>query len=79
VCRKSYVNPDVFVAWRNGSLHRIAGAMSAAAPRRAEALAIVLLERCARSRAAPGPAAGLRLRGRAGRARETGAAMHATA
>jgi DNA topoisomerase IB len=79
VCRKSYVNPDVFVAWRNGSLHRIAGAMSTAAPRRAEALAIALLERCARSRAAPGPAAGLRLRGRAGRARETGAAMHATA
>ena len=50
VCRKSYVNPDVFAAWRDGSLHRIAGATSASAPRRAEALAIALLERRARGR-----------------------------
>jgi DNA topoisomerase IB len=50
VCRKSYVNPDVFAAWRDGSLHRIAGATSASAPRRAEALAIALLECRARGR-----------------------------
>jgi DNA topoisomerase IB len=53
VCRKSYVNPDVFTAWRDGSLHRIAGATSTAAPRRAETLAIALLETCARGRATP--------------------------
>jgi DNA topoisomerase IB len=50
VCRKSYVNPDVFAAWRDGSLHRIASATSASATRRAEALAIALLERRARGR-----------------------------
>jgi DNA topoisomerase I len=53
VCRKSYVNPDVFDAWRSGLLQRVAGRIAAVGPRRAEALAIALLERCARAGAAP--------------------------
>jgi DNA topoisomerase-1 len=48
VCRKSYINPLVFVAWRNGALHRGIGEEIAGAPRRAERLAIAFLRRQAR-------------------------------
>jgi DNA topoisomerase IB len=44
VCRKSYINPVVFVAWRDGSLHESFGtSTSAGAPRKAEVLALKFL------------------------------------
>jgi DNA topoisomerase IB len=49
VCRKSYVNPVVFDAWRDGRLHALVAPTSLAAPRKAERTALELLERCARS------------------------------
>jgi DNA topoisomerase I len=45
VCRKSYINPLVFDAWRSGALHQGISEEIAGAPRRAERLAIVFL-RC---------------------------------
>jgi DNA topoisomerase I len=36
VCRRSYVNPTVFVGWRDGSLHRVRAVGGMAAPRRSE-------------------------------------------
>jgi DNA topoisomerase IB len=44
VCRKSYINPAVFDAWRDGLIHRtFNGSLSLAAPRRAEALVLEFL------------------------------------
>src|ERR1700693_459025 len=36
VCRKSYINPTVFIAWRSGSLHKAIRDDITAAPRKAE-------------------------------------------
>jgi len=57
VCRKSYVNPLVFEAWRSGALHRdIAGNVVAGAPRRTERLAAAFLRRASRRvRGSPRP------------------------
>jgi DNA topoisomerase IB len=57
VCRKSYINPLVFDAWRSGALHRGIGEKIAGAPRRAERLVPAFLRRQARSakRAGTGP------------------------
>jgi DNA topoisomerase I len=49
VCRKSYINPVVFAAWRSGSLHKSIGDDIAGAPRRAERLALSFLRRQSRS------------------------------
>jgi len=44
VCRKSYINPAVFDAWRNGLIHRVFnGSLSHAAPRKAESLVLAFL------------------------------------
>jgi DNA topoisomerase IB len=44
VCRKSYINPAVFDAWREGLIHRtFNGSLSLAAPRKAEALVLEFL------------------------------------
>jgi DNA topoisomerase I len=48
VCRKSYINPLVFDAWRSGALHKGIGEEIAGAPRRAERLALAFLRRQAR-------------------------------
>jgi DNA topoisomerase IB len=45
VCRRSYINPLVFHAWRSGALHKGIGEEIAGAPRRAERLALAFL-RC---------------------------------
>jgi DNA topoisomerase I len=42
VCRKSYIHPLVFEAWRDGRLHRLA-ARSGSGPRQLEGLALKLL------------------------------------
>jgi DNA topoisomerase IB len=49
VCRKSYINPLVFDAWRSGALHKGIGERIAGAPRRAERLVPAFLQRQARS------------------------------
>jgi DNA topoisomerase I len=43
VCRKSYINPAVFTAWRTGELHEAIGENMSRAPRRAEQLALAFL------------------------------------
>lgn len=48
VCRKSYINPLVFDAWRSGALHKAIGEKIAGAPRRAERLVPAFLRRQAR-------------------------------
>ncbi|OLC68503.1 MAG: DNA topoisomerase [Betaproteobacteria bacterium 13_1_40CM_4_64_4] len=53
VCRKSYINPCVFEAWRSGELHAAIGADVSIAPRKAERLALEFLQR--RSKAAASP------------------------
>ena len=70
VCRKSYINPVVFDAWREGALHDIIPAAAASAPRRTERWAIELLKREARAAARQksklyGVASGRRKRSRA--------------
>src|SRR5271168_3714703 len=46
VCRKSYINPAVFDSWRSGLIHRaFNGALSLAAPRKAETLVLDFLRR----------------------------------
>jgi DNA topoisomerase IB len=46
VCRKSYINPAVFDAWRSGALHEIlSGNLTRAAPRKAESLVLEFLLR----------------------------------
>jgi len=47
VCRKSYINPVVFVAWRTGNLHKAIRDDITAAPRKAARLALSF---CADSR-----------------------------
>ena len=47
VCRKSYVNPLVFEAWRSGTLHRDIAGNVAGAPRKTERLAAAFLRRAA--------------------------------
>ena len=49
VCRKSYINPIVFDAWRSGALHAAMMANVATAPRKAERHALVFLRRQARA------------------------------
>jgi DNA topoisomerase I len=49
VCRKSYINPVVFVAWRSGSLHKAIRDDITAAPRKAEKLALGFLRRQSRA------------------------------
>jgi DNA topoisomerase IB len=49
VCRKSYINPVVFVAWRSGTLHKAIGDNITAAPRRVERLALSFLRRQSRA------------------------------
>jgi DNA topoisomerase IB len=45
VCRKSYINPCVFEAWKSGALHAAIGADVSTAPRKAERLALAFLRR----------------------------------
>ena len=45
VCRKSYINPLVFSAWRSGALHKVVRGDITAAPRKAERLALAFLRR----------------------------------
>ena len=49
VCRKSYINPVVFVAWRSGGLHKAIRDDITAAPRKAERLALGFLRRQSRA------------------------------
>jgi DNA topoisomerase IB len=49
VCRKSYINPVVFAAWRSGSLHKAIRDDIIAAPRKAERLALSFLRRQSRA------------------------------
>jgi len=49
VCRKSYINPVVFDAWRSGALHAVMPANAAAAPRQAERHALSFLRKEARA------------------------------
>jgi len=44
VCRKSYINPEVFDAWRSGHIHKVFnGSLSLAAPRKAEMQVLAFL------------------------------------
>lgn len=52
VCRKSYINPVVFEAWRDGHLHKVIREDISRAPRRAEILALSFLR--ARAKRAAG-------------------------
>jgi DNA topoisomerase-1 len=52
VCRKSYINPVVFDAWRDGSLHKMIRGDFSAAPRKAERCALAFLRRVARKQSA---------------------------
>lgn len=84
VCRKSYINPLVFDAWRSGALHRGIGEKIVGAPRRAERLVPAFLRRQARSakRAGTGPLSvmvALQRSLRAKKIREHSPAMHAAA
>ena len=46
VCRKSYINPAVFEAWRSGTVHKsLNGNLTLAAPRKADALVLDFLRR----------------------------------
>jgi DNA topoisomerase IB len=46
VCRKSYINPAVFEAWRSGAIHRMFnGNLPLSAPRKAENLVLEFLRR----------------------------------
>ncbi|TMG84442.1 MAG: DNA topoisomerase IB [Betaproteobacteria bacterium] len=49
VCRKSYINPLVFDAWRSGALHDGLGEEIVGAPRKAERLVAAFLRRKAES------------------------------
>ena len=48
VCRKSYINPAVFEAWREGRLHKLVREDMASSPRKAEAAALHFLRAQAR-------------------------------
>ena len=45
VCRRSYIDPSVFEAWRTGRLHKLVPAETASAPRRLETIALKLLRK----------------------------------
>jgi len=62
VCRKSYINPVIFDAWRRGTLHDAVPASAADSPRTAERRAIEFLRRETRRRArqAASPRSGAR-------------------
>ncbi|MGD0502706.1 MAG: DNA topoisomerase IB [Steroidobacteraceae bacterium] len=46
VCRKSYINPAVFEAWRSGTIHKtFNGSLTLAAPRKADTLVLEFLRR----------------------------------
>ena len=49
VCRKSYINPVVFSAWRSGALHKAVGEDIGTAPRKAERRALTFLREQARA------------------------------
>src|SRR2546430_2509318 len=49
VCRKSYINPVVFDAWRCGALHEAIGEGLRGAPRKAERLVAAFLRQQAAS------------------------------
>jgi DNA topoisomerase IB len=49
VCRNSYINPVVFVAWRSGGLHKAIRDDITAAPRKAARLALKFLRRQSRA------------------------------
>ena len=49
VCRKSYINPLVFNAWRSGALHKGIGERIAGASHRPERLVPSFLRRLARN------------------------------
>jgi DNA topoisomerase-1 len=49
VCRKSYINPVVFEAWRSGVLHRCIDKLPAAAPRKLEQCGLRFLRTMRRS------------------------------
>jgi len=49
VCRKSYINPVVFVAWRSRTLHKAIRDDTTVAPRKAERLALSFLRRQSRA------------------------------
>ena len=49
VAKKSYINPVVFTAWRNGRLHKAISEKLAGAPRKAEKLALAFLRKEARA------------------------------
>ncbi len=51
VCRKSYINPAVFEAWREGTLHKMIREDVSSAPRKAEKAALKFLRWQARSAA----------------------------
>src|SRR5438046_570711 len=53
VCRKSYINPRVFEAWRMGELHAAIGADVSIAPRKAERLALAFLQQRSAARSGP--------------------------
>ncbi|TMG87931.1 MAG: DNA topoisomerase IB [Betaproteobacteria bacterium] len=53
VCRKSYINPCVFEAWRSGELHAAIGTDGSIAPRKAERLALAFLQQRAAARSGP--------------------------
>ncbi len=53
VCRKSYINPLVFDAWRSGALHKGIGEDITRTPRKAESLVIAFLRRQARKAVTP--------------------------
>ncbi len=48
VCRKSYINPVVFEAWREGSLHKLVRDDLSRSPRKAEKAALMFLRAQAR-------------------------------
>jgi DNA topoisomerase IB len=54
VCRKSYINPVIFDAWRRGTLHDAVPPSDVDSPRKAERRAIEFLRREARRRARRG-------------------------
>jgi DNA topoisomerase-1 len=49
VCRKSYINPLVFSAWRSGALHKAVSEDISTAPRKAEKLALLFLRQQVRA------------------------------
>ncbi len=53
VCRKSYINPAVFDAWRTGALHRLIAAPLSSDPSKAETKVLAFLRRHASMARAP--------------------------